>query len=260
MQILLADAKIMLPDDKAVASATWRKSDMTTPRHQTVATCLALDMAAFDVGELSSLLSCSRSIAAETWRRYRHFVSAETLPALFAYNGQAYKHLKASSLAVGALRYAQAHLFITSFLYGLLRPMDAVAPYRIGHNITLPSTGGKALNRYWRDILTDILISATKADDGILLHLSTEEYEQLFDWQRVCSELTVVHPFFHVRQPDGGLKIQAVWAKACRGAMLRYVLENHLSRPSLLQSFAYEGFVFNPHAGDDTHPHFVREI
>lgn len=260
MQILLADAKIMVPAAKAAASVSWRESDMTAPRYQAVANRLALDMTAHDVAELSSILSCSRSIAAENWKRYQQFVSAATLPALFAYNGQAYKHLKASSLTPAELQYAQRHLYITTFLYGLLRPMDAVAPYRIAHNITLPSTDGKALNRYWRDILTDHLIAETKADDGILLHLSTEEYEQLFDWQRVCRELTVVHPYFHVRQPDGGLKIQAVWAKACRGAMLRYVLANRISLPSILQSFSYEGFLFNPHAGDDRHPHFVREM
>lgn len=78
-----------------------------------------------------------------------------------------------------------------------------------------------------------------KADDGILLHLSTEEYEHLFDWKRVCKEVTVVQPLFYVRQKDGRLKMQAVWAKSCRGAMVRFILNNRLVTPEELSAFNY---------------------
>lgn len=99
-----------------------------------------------------------------------------------------------------------------------------------------------------------------KADDGILLHLSTEEYEHLFDWKRVCKEVTVVQPLFYVRQKDGRLKMQAVWAKSCRGAMVRFILNNRLVTPKELSAFNYEGFEFAPLLGDANNPHFVREF
>lgn len=98
-----------------------------------------------------------------------------------------------------------------------------------------------------------------QADDGILLHLSTEEYEHLFDWKRVCKEVTVVQPHFYIRQKDGSLKTQAVWAKSCRGAMVRFILNNRLVTPEELSGFSYECFEFAPQLGDTTVPHFVRE-
>ena len=114
------------------------------------------------------------------------------------------------------------------------------------------------LARQLKDRLTDELIDSVKADDGILLHLSTEEYEHLFDWRRVCKEVTVVQPLFYVRQKDGRLKMQAVWAKSCRGAMVCFILNNRLVSPEGLSAFSYEGFEYAPQLGDASNPYFVR--
>lgn len=251
MQILLANAKIM--NEKS------HIEPISKPMFQSIADRLAVEMAALDVDELAEQLDCSRRLAAENWKRYKDFFFAEKTAAIMAYNGQAYKHLRANTLSDGALEYAQEHLWITCFLYGLLRPMDGVVPYRMEHCVRLPMTGGQAINRFWRDKLTDVLIDSVKGDDGILVHLSTEEYEHLFDWQRVCNEVTVIHPLFYVRGARGDLKIQAVWAKSCRGAMVRYMLENRVTCIEDLQGFGYEGFEYKPHLGETKFPHFVRE-
>ncbi len=163
MQILLANAKIMF--DK-----TDRKP-VSTPLFQTVADTLAAEMARMGVEDLARQLDCSRKIAAENWRRYQDFMAAEKMPALLAFNGQAYKHLCACTLSDEALEYAQKHLWITCFLYGLLRPMDGIVPYRMEHCVTLEATNDKPINQFWKDRLTDVLIDSVKADDGILLHL-----------------------------------------------------------------------------------------
>ena len=123
MQILLANAKIMF-------GKTDRKP-IFTPLFQTVADTLAAEMARMDVEELARQLDCSKKIAAENWGRYQNFMAAEKMPALLADNGQAYKHLRADTLSDEALEYAQKHLWITCFLYGLLRPMDGIVPYRM---------------------------------------------------------------------------------------------------------------------------------
>ena len=185
-------------------------------------------------------------------------MAAEKMPAILAYNGQAYKHLRASSLSDDSLEYAQKHLWITCFLYGLLRPMDGIVPYRMEHCVSLEATNDKPVNQFWKDKLTDVLIDSVKADDGILIHLSTEEYEHLFDWKRVCKEIKVIQPLFYVRQKDGRLKMQAVWAKSCRGAMLRYILNNQLLTPEELAGFSYEGFEYAAELGEAAFPHFVR--
>jgi cytoplasmic iron level regulating protein YaaA (DUF328/UPF0246 family) len=250
MQILLANAKIMF--DKA------DRKPISVPLFQSVANVLAEEMARMNVEELARQLDCSSKIATENWKRYHNFMAEEKMPAILAYNCQAYKHLRASSLSDVSLEYAQKHLWITCFLYGLLRPMDGIVPYRMEHCVSLEATNDKPVNQFWKDKLTDVLIDSVKADDGILIHLSTEEYEHLFDWKRVCKEIKVIQPLFYVRQKDGRLKMQAVWAKSCRGAMVRYIQNNQLLTPKELAGFSYEGFEYASELGEAAFPHFVR--
>lgn len=252
MQILLANAKIMY--EKA------EKAPCSTPLFQSVTNVLAKEMARMDVEDLGKQLDCSQKIAAENWKRYQNFGFAEKLPAIMAYNGQAYKPLKAHTLSEEALSYAQKHLWITCFLYGLLRPMDSIVPYRMEHCTTLEATHDKPINQFWKDKLTDVLIDSVKADDGILIHLSTEEYEHLFDWKRVRNEVKVIQPLFYVEQENGKLKVQAVWAKTCRGAMVRFILNNHITSPQELKAFSYEGFEYEAQLGEEAFPHFVRKL
>lgn len=252
MQILLANAKIMY--EKA------EKAPCSTPLFQSVTNVLAEEMARMDVEDLGKQLDCSPKIAAENWKRYQNFGFAEKLPAIMAYNGQAYKHLKAHTLSEEALSYAQKHLWITCFLYGLLRPMDGIVPYRMEHCTTLEATHDKPINQFWKDKLTDVLIDSVKADDGILIHLSTEEYEHLFDWKRVRNEVKVIQPLFYVEQENGKLKVQAVWAKTCRGAMVRFILNHQITSPQELKAFSYEGFEYEAQLGEEAFPHFVRKL
>lgn len=249
MQILLANAKIMRP--------SFAVAPISEPRFQSEANLLASAMASLNVDALALQLDCSRKLAAENWQRFQHFFSTEPRAALLAYFGQAYKHLKAETLSPADLSFAQSHLWITSFLYGLLRPLDGIVPYRMEHTVKLEATGQKGIAAFWKERLTNFLIDSAKADDGCLLHLATEEYEHLFDWKRVQRELTVVQPIFYVEKA-GRLKVQTVWAKSLRGAMARHVITHRLSAPASLASFAYEGFAYEPRLGEPAFPHFVR--
>ena len=105
MQILLANAKIMF--EKA------DRKPLSVPLFQAVADELAAEMARMSVSELARQLDCSQKLAAENWQRYQNFQRAGKMPALLAYNGQAYKHLRANTLGDEALAFAQEHLWIT---------------------------------------------------------------------------------------------------------------------------------------------------
>ncbi|MCR5180677.1 MAG: YaaA family protein [Bacteroidaceae bacterium] len=253
MQILLASAKIM-HDHLASLPAV----PLSVPRFQHEAESLARDMAQYPVAAIAEMLGCSHQIASQNKLRYlRFFDSSPSLPALLAYHGQAYKHLKAETLSETELQEAQRRLWITSFLYGLLRPLDAIHPYRMEGRVELPCSEERNLFGFWKSRLTDVLVAAVQADDGVLVHLATEEYQHLFDWQRLRQEVRIVQPLFYVRQGQN-LKVQAVWAKTCRGAMTRYILQRRLTRPDDLQGFAYEGFAYAPRLGEPDFPHFVR--
>jgi len=253
MQMILASAKIM--HDRL---ATVPAASTTTPLFQQEAEAFARDMVQYPTETIADLLGCSMEIASQNRLRYMRFLEDRpTWPAVLTYHGQAYKHLKAETLTAADLNYAQQHLWITSFLYGLLRPLDGILPYRMEGSVELPSGGGQTMLGFWKSRLTDVLIAAVKADDGVLVHLATEEYQHLFDWQRVRSEVHLVQPLFYVRKGHD-LKMQAVWAKTCRGAMTRFIIAHRLTTPEALQAFAYEGFAFDPTLGEADYPHFVR--
>ena len=253
MQILLASAKIM--NDKVNVLPDFT---MSTPAFRKEAESFARDMAQYSTETIAEMLGCSHQIAAQNRLRFmRFFEGTETLPAILAYHGQAYKHLKAETLKAEDLLFAQQRLWITSFLYGLLRPLDGILPYRMEGHVELPSGENQNMFGFWKSRLTDMLIESVKADDGILIHLATEEYQHLFDWQRVRREVHIIQPLFYVRKGNN-LKMQAVWAKTCRGAMTRFIIENRIAIPEHLNTFSYEGFTYNPALGEPDYPHFIK--
>ena len=251
MQILLASAKIMN------STKTVQTPDTQLPRFQKEAGQMALELAELSVDELAKTILCNEKIALENKLRYQDFFNEEALlPAILAYYGQAYKCLKAKGYSLNDFSYANKHLWITSFLYGLLRPLDLIHPYRLEGKAKLPSAEGKNMFAYWKPYLTDILIEAVKADDGILVHLATEEFQHLFDWKRLQKEVRIIQPHFMVDQ-GSHLKAVSVYAKSCRGAMTSYILRNRLASPNEILTFVYEGFTYFNNYGDDNHPHFI---
>jgi len=254
MQILLASAKIMHDVLKTAPDV-----ELSAPFFAYEAEAFARDMAQYSTDAIAEMLGCSLQIAGQNKLRFmRFFEETKKMPAILAYHGQAYKHLKAETLTEKDLNYAQEHLWITSFLYGLLRPLDGIFPYRMEGSVELPSGAGENMFGFWKSRLTDVLINAVKADDGVLVHLATEEYQHLFDWQRVHKEVRIVQPLFYVRKGND-LKMQAVWAKTCRGAMTRFIIEHRITKPDDLRAFSYEGFKFEPLLGEADYPHFIRQ-
>ena len=254
MQVILASAKIMNDRLKSFPDIS-----LSTPHFQNEAQAFAKDMAQYSTETLAEILGCSQQIAAQNTLRYMRFLEdAPKLPAILAYHGQAYKHLRAETLNVDDLNYSQEKLWITSFLYGLLRPLDGILPYRMEGNVELPSGERQNMFGFWKNLLTDMLIDSVKADDGILIHLATEEYQHLFDWHRVCKEIRVIQPLFYVRKGND-LKIQAVWAKTCRGAMTRFIIQNRITNPDEFAAFSYEGFEYEPTYGEPNYPHFIKQ-
>ena len=235
MQILLASAKIMN------STTTVPTPNTHLPRFHKEAGQMALELSSLSVEELAQTIPCNAKIALENKLRYQDFFNEEAfLPALLAYYGQAYKCLKAHEYS----------------LYGLLRPLDLIHPYRLEGKAKLPSAEDKNMFAYWKPLLTDLLIEAVHADDGILVHLATEEFQHLFDWKRLQKEVRIIQPLFMVDQ-GSRLKAVSVYAKSCRGAMTSYILRNQLASPDELLTFEYDGFTYHKDYGDEDHPHFI---
>lgn len=252
MQIILASAKIMREKTDVLPPFT------TTPIFEQEAEHFAMELAQMDVEQLAKQLHCSNSIALENQHRFANFfVEEDKMPAVLAYFGQAYKYLKADDFSADDFIFAQKHLNILSFLYGILRPLDNIHTYRLEGKVRLDSAGGKNLFAWWKDKLTDQLIKRVKDDDGILLHLATEEFEHLFDWKKVKEHVRVVKPLFYVDKGDV-FKIVSMYAKGCRGAMARFVITNRISDVDTLHHFTVDGFTFQQQLGDRDNLIFVQ--
>lgn len=239
MQILLSCAKTMA-DHTAIR--TPRTSE---PPFRAEAEAAAAALASLPADELARILRVNRTIAAENRRRYAQFHDSNSLPALTAYTGIVFKRLDPASFTADDFEYAQEHLNITSFLYGLLRPLDAIRPYRLEGDTILPGEEEHTRFEFWQQRLTDRFIRKIQADDGILLNLASAEMKRLFDWRRLGREVRIITPEFRIREGDR-LKTIVVYTKMCRGEMTRFVLKGRVDDPEIVKTFEWEGFRFDP--------------
>lgn len=246
MQLLLSCAKTMTDRSPISVPRT------TQPRYGAEADAAAAALASLPAEDLGRLLRVNRTLAAENRRRYAAFHDAPSLPALTAYTGIVFKRIDPASFTPADFEYAQEHLHITSFLYGMLRPLDAIRPYRLEGDAILPGCDDQTRFAFWQQRLTDNFIDTIRADDGILLNLASSEMKRLFDWRRICREVRVITPEFRIHEGER-LKTIVVYTKMCRGEMTRFALKGRISDPERLKTFEWEGFRFDPERsrGDD---------
>lgn len=243
MQILIACAKIM------TGSAPRQIPFVTEPAFQLQANESAMQMISYSVEELMDMLHVNRGIAVDNWKRFQAFHEKEhRQPAVFSYDGMVFQKLAPETFSDEELRYANKHLLISSFLYGLLRPLDLINKYRLEGNVILPNHRGMSIFDFWKPMLTDWFIQAIKEDDGILVNLASDEMRNLFDWKRVRQEVKIITPEFKVEK-NGRLKTIVIYTKMCRGAMTRYILKNQIIDVEQLKEFEYEGFCLDETAG-----------
>ena len=206
----------------------------TLPRYAREAAELALQLATLTTEELERMLRTNRQIAATNRRRYRQFHGEEALPALLAYTGVVFRHIAPERFTPGDFEYAQQHLNITSFLYGLLRPLDAIRRYRLEGDAVLPGHDDQTMFGYWQGRLTEAFLEKIHADDGILVNLASSEMKRLFDWKRIRREARIITPEFRIREGDR-LKTIVVYTKMCRGEMTRHLIRNRIADPERIR-------------------------
>ena len=252
MQILIGCAKDMTDACEVDFSVK------TNPVFAENASRFALQLMRYDDNELAEMLGCNVRIAHENRLRYMNF-TGEGMPlqAVLAYSGIVFKYLKASTFTPNEQRYAQQHLWITSFLYGLLRPMDGIKPYRLEGNVVLPDNGVSMFD-YWKPQLTPLLVESVEKDGGVLLDLASSEMQRLFRWRELSKKVRVVRPEFYVCK-NGRLKTVVVYAKMCRGAMTRYAITNRISNVDDLKAFSFEGFSYSEAESTENNPVFILD-
>jgi cytoplasmic iron level regulating protein YaaA (DUF328/UPF0246 family) len=227
---------------------------MTEPRLMAETERLLVTARRQGIGDLRRLMSISEPLARLNRDRFRDWDMAPEKPAAFAFAGDTYQGLEAATLPEDALRHAQERLRILSGLYGLLRPLDALKPYRLEMGTRLRTRRGKDLYAFWGDRIARLLnADAETVGAGYMLNCASQEYFAAVD--RGALRLPVITPTFLEDRP-GGPKVIGFAAKRARGAMARFVAEHRLEDPADLRAFDLGGYRWQD--SPDDAPVFLR--
>ena len=241
----------------------WADRDVsvTQPDFQADAIRLAKTARNLTLGDLQKLMDISPDLAKLNRDRFRSFAETpddQTVrPAALAFAGDTYQGLEATSLDEDELTWAQDHLRILSGLYGVLRPLDAIQPYRLEMGSRLKTRRGTSVYDYWGDQIAKTLNSQAEAmHTDVLVNCASQEYFGAV--KPTALKLRVITPVFMEDKP-GGPKIVSFFAKKARGAMARYIVQNRLSDPADLSDFDLGGYRYQPDLSDADKPVFVRD-
>ena len=236
-------------------------SSATEPTFQQDAFTLAKAARRLSQAELRKLMSISEPLAKLNAQRFKAFAEqpAEDAvkPAALAFDGDTYQGLEARTLNEGDMAYAQRRLRILSGLYGVLRPMDRIQPYRLEMGSRLATRRGKTLYDFWRKKIAKALNEEAEGEGtDLLLNCASQEYFGSVDLKAL--KLKVIEPVFMERK-DGREKIVSFFAKKARGAMARFVIETQAQTTDDLKAFATGGYDFQSEQSDQNRLVFVRD-
>jgi len=210
--------------------------------------------------DLAELMHLSMNLAELNFDRYyqwkKDYGPDEAKQCLLAFKGDVYAGMDAESFSAKDLDFAQSHLRILSGLYGLLRPLDLMMPYRLEMGTKLENERGKNLYEFWGDTITHALNKQLKAQkDDILINLASNEYFKSVKPRLI--EGRIITPQFKENK-NGSYKMIGIYAKKARGLMSRYILLNRLKDPEDIKAFDYEGYQFNGELSKDDQWVFTR--
>jgi len=238
----------------------WSERDieMTDPAFAGDAVALARVARGLSEAELGKLMDISPNLARLNADRFRTFEEAQddVRPAALAFAGDTYQGLEAASLDADDMRFAQERLRILSGLYGILRPLDAIQPYRLEMGSRLKTEKGPNLYAYWGDRLARALNEeAARLGTATLINCASVEYFSAVDADAL--KLEVITPQFLEDKP-GGPKIVSFYAKKARGAMARFIIERRLTDPAGILEFDTGGYAYAADLSAPGKPAFLR--
>lgn len=185
------------------------------------------------------------------------FTPGNAKQAVFMFNGDVYEGIAADTLKPEQIQYLQQHVRLLSGLYGVLRPLDLMQPYRLEMGTAFANTRGKNLYEFWGDIITDLLNDTlAQAGSDILVNLASQEYFKSVNTKKLKAHL--ITPVFK-DEKNGKYKIISFYAKRARGLMVRYAAEYNITDPEMLKNFDYEGYAFNAAASNESEWVFMRK-
>ena len=254
MLILLSPAKNL---DYSLPEIDLKR---TPPRMAEDIAALAKVTVKLNRAKIAKMMHLSDKLAELNWQRFQSLTSAleseETLQAALAFNGDVYQGLCARTLSLDDLDWAQDHLRILSGLYGVLRPLDTIAPYRLEMGTKLKTKRGETLYDFWGDRISKALNGDLKDQNvPVVVNLASTEYFGAVDKKALKARIVTCH-FKEVK--DGEARVLSFYAKKARGMMARFAIEGRLETPEALKAFDREDYRFDAAASTPDSYVFTR--
>ena len=210
--------------------------------------------------DLSAMMKISDKLAILNAERFSSFefpfTANNARPAMFAFNGDVYAGLDAKSLSEESVLYAQQHLRILSGLYGVLRPLDLMQPYRLEMGTKVQIGSAPNLYQYWKNkISKELNIALSEHQDNLLVNLASNEY--FSSVKPKLLKASIITPHFK-DEKNGTYKVISFFAKKARGMMARYIIENKCTSVEDLKAFNSAGYVYDTQASTETNLVFKR--
>ena len=255
MLALISPAKT-LDYETALPTDTYTQPRLLQQSQQLIDVCRKLSAT-----EIASLMTVSEKIANLNLGRFRDwnadFDFSNARQAMFAFKGDVYTGLDAYDLDNQDIDFAQQHLRMLSGLYGLLRPLDLMMPYRLEMGTKLNNTRGHNLYEFWGNIITDqINQDLANIDAKVLVNLASDEYYKSVNEKKI--QVEIIKPVF-LDQKNGKYKVISFYAKKARGLMARYIIKNKLSQVEQLKAFKSDGYYFDTESSSDKRLVFKRD-
>jgi uncharacterized protein len=253
MLTIISPAKTLDFDVKEISGASL-------PDYLNEAAAIAGELKDYSPAELARLMDISPKLAELNANRYAEWSkkahTEKAKAALLVYKGDVYQGLKAGDFTDQDLDFARQHLRVISGLYGVLRPLDLIMPYRLDMGTALSMDNTSNLYEYWTEKVTAHLAKAMKAaKSNILINLASEEYFKAVDTAKLGAE--VITPVFKDYK-NGQYKIISFFAKKARGLMSRFIISEKIEDPQGLKLFKDEGYFFNDNLSEGNTWVFTR--
>ncbi len=222
------------------------------------ANILAAELQKYSITQFKELMGISKSLAILNFERYanwqKEIKNAEIKQAVRAFIGEAYRGLKAEEMSEDDLLYAQDHLRILSGLYGVLRPLDAIQPYRLEMGTKIEIGEFKNLYRFWNNKITDSINKALGESETVI-NLASNEYFKSIDRKKL--KANIITPEFR-EYKNGVIKMITVYAKKARGQMANFIIRNKIEDPEQIKTFDINGYQFDVNSSDENKWSFIR--
>ena len=212
--------------------------------------------------DIASLMGLSDKLATLNYDRYQSWTASkkasnDSKPSLLVFKGDVYQGLQAEDLTKKEMNFAQKHVRILSGLYGILRPLDLMKPYRLEMGTKLETSQGKNLYEFWGDkIQKNVLDELKNQKSDLLINLASKEYFTVLG--KVPEDVNVISPAFKDYK-NGKYKIISFYAKKARGLMARWIIQNKVTDFENLKDFDVEGYKYSKAESTSTTPVFLRK-